>query len=44
MSAMHSRRRLRVKGSLRDDVGITTGVPQIAADLPQRPTSAALGH
>jgi hypothetical protein len=28
---------LRVKRCLRDDVGITTGVAQIAADLPRRP-------
>jgi hypothetical protein len=27
-----------VKGCLRDYVGITTGVPQIAADLLQRPS------
>jgi hypothetical protein len=28
---------LRVKGCLRDDVGIMTGVPRIADDLLQRP-------
>src|SRR5712692_627391 len=30
--------RLRVTGCLRDYVGITTGVPQIADDLLQRPS------
>ncbi len=34
---------LRARGCLRDDVGITAGVPQIAADSLQRPMSAALG-
>ena len=32
------RRQLWVKGRLRDDVGITTGIPRIAAALLRRPS------
>jgi len=38
MSAMHSRRRLRVKGCLAECVSITAGVPLIAAYLLHRPS------